>query len=137
MAAAKDSLGRPISDLRISVTDRCNFRCPYCMPKEAFGPDHPEVAAMLNNLAQIYSLEGRYADVEPLYVRAINIWEQSLGPNHPDVAGCLLNYAAVLRKVHRKKEANQLEARAREAQAAHDRDNPTAALVDWRELQRR
>jgi len=27
-------------DLRISVTDRCNFRCPYCMPKEAFGPDH-------------------------------------------------------------------------------------------------
>ena len=45
MAAAKDSLGRPISDLRISVTDRCNFRCPYCMPKEAFGPDHPFLAA--------------------------------------------------------------------------------------------
>jgi len=34
-----DSLGRPIRDLRISVTDRCNFRCPYCMPKEVFGRD--------------------------------------------------------------------------------------------------
>ncbi len=32
-----DQLNRPLHDLRISVTDRCNFRCPYCMPKEAFG----------------------------------------------------------------------------------------------------
>ena len=35
-----DTLGRPMRDLRISVTDRCNFRCVYCMPKEAFGSDH-------------------------------------------------------------------------------------------------
>ncbi|REH79385.1 GTP 3',8-cyclase MoaA [Staphylococcus felis] len=34
-----DKLGRPIRDLRISVTDRCNFRCDYCMPKEIFGDD--------------------------------------------------------------------------------------------------
>ncbi|HEX7223544.1 MAG TPA: GTP 3',8-cyclase MoaA [Candidatus Limnocylindrales bacterium] len=34
-----DRLGRPLHDLRISVTDRCNFRCTYCMPKEVFGPD--------------------------------------------------------------------------------------------------
>ncbi len=34
-----DTLGRPIHDLRISVTDRCNFRCTYCMPKEVFGRD--------------------------------------------------------------------------------------------------
>jgi sulfatase maturation enzyme AslB (radical SAM superfamily) len=32
-AALIDSLGRPLHDLRISVTDRCNFRCTYCMPK--------------------------------------------------------------------------------------------------------
>ena len=31
-----DQLGRPLRDLRISVTDRCNFRCSYCMPKEVF-----------------------------------------------------------------------------------------------------
>jgi cyclic pyranopterin phosphate synthase len=37
---ASDTLGRPLRDLRISVTDRCNFRCVYCMPKEVFGRDY-------------------------------------------------------------------------------------------------
>lgn len=37
--AITDKFGRPIRDLRISVTDRCNFRCSYCMPKEIFGDD--------------------------------------------------------------------------------------------------
>lgn len=35
-----DRLGRPMRDLRISITDRCNFRCQYCMPAEVFGPDY-------------------------------------------------------------------------------------------------
>jgi cyclic pyranopterin phosphate synthase len=35
----RDSLDRPLHDLRVSVTDRCNFRCTYCMPKEVFGRD--------------------------------------------------------------------------------------------------
>jgi cyclic pyranopterin phosphate synthase len=35
-----DTLNRPLRDLRISITDRCNFRCVYCMPKEIFGPDY-------------------------------------------------------------------------------------------------
>ncbi|CUY01647.1 GTP 3',8-cyclase MoaA [Staphylococcus epidermidis] len=39
-ALIQDKLGRPIRDLRISVTDRCNFRCDYCMPKEIFGDDY-------------------------------------------------------------------------------------------------
>lgn len=39
-AAPHDRLGRPLRDLRLSVTDRCNFRCPYCMPRDVFGPDH-------------------------------------------------------------------------------------------------
>jgi cyclic pyranopterin phosphate synthase len=39
LAAPLDRLQRPLHDLRISVTDRCNFRCTYCMPKELFGPD--------------------------------------------------------------------------------------------------
>jgi GTP 3',8-cyclase len=37
MSQALDAFGRPLRDLRISVTDRCNFRCTYCMPKEVFG----------------------------------------------------------------------------------------------------
>jgi cyclic pyranopterin phosphate synthase len=36
----QDTLGRPVRDLRISVTDRCNFRCVYCMPKEVYGRDY-------------------------------------------------------------------------------------------------
>src|SRR5437868_12450220 len=37
---ALDTFGRPLRDLRISVTDRCNFRCVYCMPAEVYGRDH-------------------------------------------------------------------------------------------------
>ena len=38
--AVRDRRARPLRDLRISVTDRCNFRCGYCMPREVFGADH-------------------------------------------------------------------------------------------------
>jgi cyclic pyranopterin phosphate synthase len=41
---APDRLGRPLHDLRISVTDQCNFRCVYCMPKEIFSGDHSYIA---------------------------------------------------------------------------------------------
>jgi GTP 3',8-cyclase len=47
-----DQLGRPVRDLRVSVTDRCNFRCPYCMPKEVFGRGHVFLAR-----AEILSFE--------------------------------------------------------------------------------
>jgi cyclic pyranopterin phosphate synthase len=40
-----DRLERPLRDLRISVTDRCNFRCPYCMPRSHYGPGHHFLAA--------------------------------------------------------------------------------------------
>src|SRR5512140_2623076 len=39
-----DTRGRLLHDLRISVTDRCNFRCVYCMPKDVFGRDYPFLA---------------------------------------------------------------------------------------------
>jgi cyclic pyranopterin phosphate synthase len=39
LATLPDRFGRPLRDLRISVTDRCNFRCTYCMPREVFGAD--------------------------------------------------------------------------------------------------
>ncbi|MEC5386321.1 GTP 3',8-cyclase MoaA [Uliginosibacterium sp. H3] len=40
VVAPHDRLGRPLRDLRISITDRCNFRCTYCMPRERFGREH-------------------------------------------------------------------------------------------------
>jgi GTP 3',8-cyclase len=41
MTPVSDKFGRPLRDLRISVTDRCNFRCCYCMPRDVFGTDFP------------------------------------------------------------------------------------------------
>src|ERR671939_328677 len=38
-SSVTDTRARPLRDLRISVTDRCNFRCVYCMPREVFGRD--------------------------------------------------------------------------------------------------
>ena len=40
MSGVHDLFGRPLRDLRVSVTDRCNMRCDYCMPAEVFGPGH-------------------------------------------------------------------------------------------------
>jgi cyclic pyranopterin phosphate synthase len=40
MEPIRDTLGRPLETLRVSITDRCNFRCVYCMPKEVFGRDY-------------------------------------------------------------------------------------------------
>lgn len=72
-----DRLGRPLRDLRISVTDRCNFRCGYCMPKEVFGKDYPYLphAALLSfeeisRLARLFLAQGvrkfRLTGGEPL-----------------------------------------------------------------------
>ncbi len=45
-----DTLARPLRDLRISVTDRCQFRCTYCMPREVFGRCSPGSAASATSL---------------------------------------------------------------------------------------
>ncbi len=59
---ARDTLGRPLRDLRISVTDRCNFRCTYCMPKEVFGRDfHFVPAAELLTFEEIERLAGIFS----------------------------------------------------------------------------
>jgi cyclic pyranopterin phosphate synthase len=52
-----DTLGRPLRDLRISITDRCNFRCVYCMPKDVFGCDYPFLSRKeLLDVQEIYRL---------------------------------------------------------------------------------
>ena len=73
----QDRLQRPLRDMRISVTDRCNFRCSYCMPKESFGKDHPYLpqSALLSfeettRLARMFLAQGvrkiRLTGGEPL-----------------------------------------------------------------------
>jgi tetratricopeptide (TPR) repeat protein len=84
---------------------------------ERLGPDHPDVAQSLNNIALLYHARGRYAEAEPLYQRSLAIWEKSLGPRHPNVAQSLENYAALLRQTARADEAERMAARAKEIRA--------------------
>src|ERR1700738_3934459 len=63
MTRVLDKRSRPLRDLRISVTDRCNFRCTYCMPKEVFGRDFAFLArAELLSFEEIARLTRAFAD---------------------------------------------------------------------------
>jgi cyclic pyranopterin phosphate synthase len=79
-----DSLGRPLRDLRISVTDRCNFRCSYCMPKDVYDKDHaylPHSALLdfeeITRLARLFVGHGvqklRLTGGEPLLRKNIEV----------------------------------------------------------------
>ncbi|HSV70927.1 MAG TPA: GTP 3',8-cyclase MoaA [Methylibium sp.] len=79
-----DRRGRPLRDLRISVTDRCNFRCSYCMPKEVFDKDHrflPHAELLsfeeITRLAHLFTLHGvrklRLTGGEPLLRKNLEI----------------------------------------------------------------
>ena len=78
-----DRLGRPLRDLRVSVTDRCNFRCTYCMPREVFGPDFAfverdelltfeEIARVVSVLAPSGIRKVRLTGGEPLVRRDLH-----------------------------------------------------------------
>jgi GTP 3',8-cyclase len=82
MASTHDRLGRPLADLRISVTDRCNLRCSYCMPRETFGPafaflDRSELLSFeeITRVARIMASRGvakiRLTGGEPLLRRGL------------------------------------------------------------------
>ena len=79
-----DTRGRPLRDLRISVTDRCNFRCSYCMPKEVFDKDHvylPQTALLsfeeITRLARLFLMHGvrkiRLTGGEPLLRKNLEV----------------------------------------------------------------
>src|SRR5262245_18909927 len=65
--------------------------------EKALGPESPDVAASLNNLANLYSDKGDYAKAEPLYQRALDIREKAIGSEHPNVAAFLNNLANLYR----------------------------------------
>jgi cyclic pyranopterin phosphate synthase len=80
MTPPRDLLARPLRDLRVSVTDRCNFRCRYCMPRELFGADHAflpkselltfeEIARVVATLAPLGVRKVRLTGGEPLLRR--------------------------------------------------------------------
>jgi GTP 3',8-cyclase len=82
--AVLDRRGRPLRDLRISVTDRCNFRCSYCMPKEVFDRDHrflPHVSLLsfeeITRIARVFTRLGvrklRLTGGEPLMRKDLEV----------------------------------------------------------------
>ncbi len=103
-----DTLHRPLRDLRISVTDRCNFRCVYCMPKEIFGADYPYLPRVqiltfeeIARLARIFVGQGvqkiRLTGGEPLVRRDLHLLVAMLAAL-PDVDLTLTTNGSLLAK---------------------------------------
>jgi len=80
--------------------------------QKVLGPEHPDTATSLDNLAGLYDSQGRYAEAEPLHRRALEIGEKALGPEHPHTATSLNNLAELYRAQGRYAEAEPLYQRA-------------------------
>ena len=61
--------------------------------QKVLGPEHPDTARSLNNLAALYLAMGEYAKAEPFFQEALRIRQKVLGPEHPDTARSLNNLA--------------------------------------------
>jgi CHAT domain-containing protein len=91
--------------------------------EKALGPDHPDVASSLQNLANFYDYKRDNARAEPLYRRALVIWEKALGPDHPHIAvtwsDMALSFAAqgrVVEAVNAAQRATEIQDRSAAAQ---------------------
>lgn len=105
----RDTLNRPLRDLRISVTDRCNFRCTYCMPKEIFGSDYQFLRRdqiltfeEITRLARIFVAHGirkiRLTGGEPLVRHDLPVLVSMLSAISPDLDLTLTTNGSILAK---------------------------------------
>ncbi|BCL78950.1 tetratricopeptide repeat protein [Ktedonobacteria bacterium brp13] len=74
---------------------------------QQLGASHPGTAASLNNLASLYDTQGKDTEAEPLYQRALAIFENILGQNHPNSQTVRRNYASLLQAMEHDGEAKQ------------------------------
>jgi tetratricopeptide (TPR) repeat protein len=88
------------------------LRRALAIDEASYGPDHPNVATDLNNLAPLLRNTNRLSEAEPIYRRALAIFEASYGPDHPAVATNLNNLAELLRTTNRLSEAEPMYRRA-------------------------
>jgi tetratricopeptide (TPR) repeat protein len=88
------------------------YKHAIIMGEKTVGPEHPQFAVSLNNLAELYRVTSRFTEADPLYRRALAIREKTLGPDHPDVAQSLNNLASIYRTVGRYGEAESFLDRA-------------------------
>lgn len=104
-----DAFGRPVRDLRISVTDRCNFRCVYCMPKTVFGRDYPflpraelltfeEITRLVRLFASLGVRKIRLTGGEPLLRHGIETLIAMLAEEIPGIELALTTNGSLLDK---------------------------------------
>jgi tetratricopeptide (TPR) repeat protein len=106
------------------------LRRALAIDEASYGPDHPDVATILNNLAALLRDTGRLAEAEPLFRRALAIHEASLGPDHSTVASGLNNLAHLLQDTNRLAEAEPLTRRALTiGEVSFGPNHPTVAVV--------
>ncbi|MBV8606478.1 MAG: tetratricopeptide repeat protein, partial [Singulisphaera sp.] len=79
------------------------YRRALAICEQALGPDHPDTALSLNNLAALYDAQGRYVEAEPPYRRALAISETKLGSEHPRTITCRAHLAALLSRPDRER----------------------------------
>src|SRR5271166_4290232 len=127
-ARLMDQLGLLVHTKSLHAQAEPLYRRALAIEETSFGPDHPEVATDLNNLAGLLQATNRLAEAEPLYRRALAIDEASFGPDHPEVATDLNNLALLLRATNRLAEAEPLYRRALAIdEASLGPDHPTVA----------
>jgi cyclic pyranopterin phosphate synthase len=104
-----DTLERPFTDLRVSVTDRCNFRCQYCMPKEIFGADYQflphsellsfeEIIRFVNVVAPYGLKKVRLTGGEPLVRKNLEELITGLKDHHPNLEIAMTTNGSLLPK---------------------------------------
>ncbi len=101
------------------------------MRKRILGDNHPDVATSLNNLAGLYSSQGRYEEAEPLYVQALEMRKHILGDNHPLVATSLNNLAGLYRSQGRYEDAEPLYLEALSILVSRLGDNHPNTQAGW------
>jgi tetratricopeptide (TPR) repeat protein len=92
------------------------------LTETALGPDHPDTAIRLGNLAAIYGALGRHAEAFPLHKRALAVTEAALGPDHPDTAFRLDHLANAYEELGQLSEAQVLRQRSQQASIAPQGD---------------
>ncbi|MCS6880196.1 MAG: tetratricopeptide repeat protein [Oscillochloridaceae bacterium] len=86
-SAGNYAAARPLYERALAIRER------------ALGPDHPDTAQSLHNLAELFRVQGNYAAAEQLMIRALRIYEARLGPDHPDTQRARRNLAAIQQRL--------------------------------------
>lgn len=115
-----DAIERPLLDLRISVTDRCNFRCQYCMPKDIFGKDYQflphdelltfeEILRFVNIIVPFGIGKIRITGGEPLARKDVEVLIGMIREAHPDLEIAMTTNGSLLPQKAKKLKENGLD----------------------------